>query len=608
MSKLNVALAFHRLGFNVIPTGADKRFTGEGWKRWHTLRLSDGDLAALEWERSIVVGLAAISGAVSGHLVALDLDGAPSQHAVDALLARLGLPRDYAWTVHTPGKGGGWHVWIRSSDLADALTQADLKHIAKHQGTWPGADHIELRWQKCYTLLPPSRHPDGRYAWAWGQSMPTEPPTEVPGRKLVNLTDWAKAARKAEAKAEATGGDYGAYIAKALAEEACLLGHTAEPGRNDQLNASVFAMATMAHAGAERALVESVLVPVARSIGLTDSEIRSTFASAWEAGCASPRKMPEPRKPAEHEEGDPPLAQAPEQSKEAETPPAPRTRNLLGIIKHTARYKSEPMPAGIDYPWSKVNKLTRGLRPGWLCYLAGYPGSGKTAAALEIIFGTAKRGKRVLLNTLEMSDEEIALRLIQRWGLDTERLFANKLSADDLMAFDNAANFPFYGNVELVTEHSLKKLNALVEETRPDLLVIDYLGLMDIGRDSLYEGTTKLSMGLKNLARTHGLPTLCLSQLTRPQDKTRPSAPSMHDLRSSGQLEGDADQIIFVYREQESDSKTVKSDGRFIVAKARFGRPGAAKFTFDGDRQLFVSPAEDRAEEQGWSVHEGGRQ
>ena len=602
MSKLGIALAFHRLGFNVIPTGDDKRSAGK-WEHWHGTRQSEADLAALEWERAAVVGLAAISGAVSGHLVALDLDEAPSQHAVDALLARLGLPRDYPWVVRTPGKGGGWHVWVRSNDLVDALTTAGLKLIAKHVGPWPGTDHIELRWQKCYTLLPPSRHPDGRYAWAWGQLMPTELPTEVPGRKLVNLTDWAKAARKAEAKAETTSGDYGAYIAKALAEEACLLGHTAEPGRNDQLNASVFAMATMAHAGAERASVESVLVPVAHSIGLTDSEIRSTFASAWEAGCESPRKMPEQRKPVQREEEPPP-----EQNEAAEDPPTPRTSNLLAIIKHTARYKSEPMPAGIDYPWTKVNRLTRGLRPGWLCYLAGYPGSGKTAAALEIVFGTAKRGKRVLLNSLEMNEEEIALRLIQRWGLDTERLFTNKLNADDLMAFDNAANLPYYGNVELTTEHSLAKLGTLVGEVRPDLLVIDYLGLMDIGRDSLYEGTTKLSMGLKALARAYNLPTLCLSQLTRPQDKTRPSAPSMHDLRSSGQLEGDADQIIFVYREQESDSKTPTSDGRFIVAKARFGRPGAAKFVFDGDRQLFKAPAEDRAEEQGWSVHEGGRQ
>lgn len=605
MSKLGIALAFHRLGLNVVPTGDDKRSTGE-WKHWHGTRQSEADLAALEWERAAVVGLAAISGAVSGYLVALDLDEAPSQHAVDALLARLGLPRDYAWVVHTPGKGGGWHVWVRSRDLADALTTAGLKLIAKHEGPWPGTDHIELRWQKCYTLLPPSRHPEGRYTWAWGQPMPTEPPAEVSGRKLVQLTDWGKTARKEEAAAQASGGDYVAYINKALAEEACLLGHTTEPGRNDQLNVSVFAMATMAHAGAERAQVEAVLVPVAQGIGLTDAEIRSTFASAWEAGCASPRKMPEPRKPAEREEEPLPSEEAPPRSEEPERT-APITSNLLAVIKHTARYKSERMPAGIDYPWSKVNKLTRGLRPGWLCYLAGYPGSGKTAAALEIIYGAAKRGKRVLLNSLEMNEEEIALRLIQRWGLDTERLFTNRLSADDLMAFDNAANFPAYGNVELAAEHSLRKLNALVGDVRPDLLVIDYLGLMDIGRETLYEGTTKLSMGLKALARAHNLPTLCLSQLTRPQDKTRPSAPSMHDLRSSGQLEGDADQIIFVYREQDADSKTIKSDGRFIVAKARFGRPGAAAFVFDGDRQLFEGPAAERAADQGWSVHEGGR-
>ena len=604
MSRLDIALAFHRLGFNVVPTGADKKAVGK-WKHLQDERLTPETLGVLGWERQVVCGLAAISGSVSECLVGLDLDAAPSQHAVDSLLARLGLPRDYQWTVRTPGKGGGWHVWVRSPGLAEALDRAGLKLNAKYVGPWPGADHMELRWTRCYTLLPPSRHPEGRYVWAWGQSMPTEPPAEVEGRKLVRLTTWVSTERKEEAKPQVIDRSaYAAYVAAALEGEADALTAAPMHHRNDQLNMSAFAMGTLEHAGAEKDAVAGVLVPIARQIGLEEAEIRATFESGWNDGSASPRQLPEPKRlPVQQQEQ---VVELPA-SETAEDPPAPRTRNLLGIIKHTARYKTEPMPAGIDYPWGRVNKLTRGLRPGWLCYLAGYPGSGKTAAALEIVFGTAKRGKRVLLNSLEMSEEEIALRLIQRWGLDTERLFANKLSADDLMAFDNAANFPFYGNVELAAEHSIGKLNALVEETQPDLLVIDYLGLMDIGRDSLYEGTTKLSIRLKNLARTHGLPTLCLSQLTRPQDKTRPSAPSMHDLRSSGQLEGDADQIIFVYREQDSDSKTVKSDGRFIVAKARFGRPGVAAFVFDGDRQVFAAPAEDRAAEQGWSVHEGGR-
>lgn len=605
MSKLDIALAFHRLGFNVIPTGDDKRAVG-AWKSWQEERLTEETLEALPWERDDVRGLAAISGAVSSCLVALDLDKAPSRHAVDALLARLGLPQDYPWTVRTPGKGGGWHVWVRSPGLAEALGRAGLKRKAKYEGPWSGADHLELRWADCYTLLPPSAHPDGRYQWAHANSIPPVPPSSVAGHTLLRLTTWDAADAKDAATISGipADADYSAYISAALDSEADTLSRAPMHHRNDTLNAAAFAMGTLVHAGANRDEVAGRLVPIARQIGLTEREIAATFASGWSDGEANPRHMPEPRKRVEPK----PEAQPEAQDEQADEPePKPTTSNLLDIIRRAARYKDHPMEPGIDYPWRGVNGLTRGLRKGWLCYLAGYPGSGKTAAALEIVFSAAKQRRRVLLNSLEMNEEEIALRLIQRWGLDTGRLFAGQINEDDVMAFDNAANFPAYANVEMAGHYRLTELAAEVERSRPDLVVVDYLGLMDLGRDNLYEGTTKLSRGLKALARDCNVPVICLSQLTRPQDRSRATAPSMHDLRNSGQLEGDADQIIFVFREQDNDSKTVKSEGRFIVAKARFGRPGKSDFIFDGDRQVFELPPSERVTEQGWSVYQGGR-
>lgn len=279
----------------------------------------------------------------------------------------------------------------------------------------------------------------------------------------------------------------------------------------------------------------------------------------------------------------------------------PKRYTLLDAIVKVSRYKDEPMPKSIDFPWNAVNIRTRGLRPGWLCILAGYPASGKTAFALETSYAVAKRQKHVLLNSLEMNDEELALRMIQRWGLDTDRLYRDRLTDEDREAFDLAVNFPHYCNITLVQERTMAGLESRVEEYRPDLVIVDYIGLMDMGRDNAQEGTTKLSRGMKALARQYSVPVICLSQLSRPAEKQKVAAPTMFDLRASGALEADADQIIIVFR----DDSMMDAEGRFIIAKSRHGKPGKPiPFTFDGERQTFKvhDDALDRAADRGWSV------
>ena len=248
------------------------------------------------------------------------------------------------------------------------------------------------------------------------------------------------------------------------------------------------------------------------------------------------------------------------------------------------------------------------MRPGWLCIVAGYPGSGKTAFCLNTAYDVAKRNKVVLFDTLEMNEEEVALRMIQHWGLDTDRLYRGRLTEVDKDAFDLAANFPYYENIILQKDRTLSGLESRIEEYKPDLVIVDYIGLMDMGRDNAQEGTTKLSRGLKSMARKWEVPVMVLSQLSRPGDKQKITAPTMFDLRASGALEADADQIIIVFRDDAIDVDG-ESEGRFIVAKSRHSNPGKpVTFKFDGMRQTFriVDEAMDRATSQGWSVLQGG--
>jgi KaiC/GvpD/RAD55 family RecA-like ATPase len=282
--------------------------------------------------------------------------------------------------------------------------------------------------------------------------------------------------------------------------------------------------------------------------------------------------------------------------------------NLVEAVRSVAVYAETPMPRGIDYPWPVVNKLTRGMRPGWITFLAGYPGTGKTAAAIEAMIAAARQEHSVLMASLEMSRDETAIRVAQRFGLDTGRLYGGHPEHNDRYAFELAAGMPYHSNVNLVYQRRLlSEIEELVAALRPDLLIVDYLQLLDIGTLSRTEGTTRNAYGLKYLAQKYECAVLCLSQLSRPQERLKAYVPGIFDLRDSGAIENAADQIIFVYRERDESNKTAKDEGAFIVAKVRMGKTGMESFVFDGAAQTFEmqSAAEERAAAQGWSVYQG---
>lgn len=577
--RLEVAERYHHFGMNVVPVEG-KRATG-GWERWQDEPQGEATLPELDWDAHHYTGLAGIAGPVSDGLLCLDLDGAPAQATIENLLARLGLAREYPWTVKTPGKGGGWHVWLRCAGLALALGEAAEK--GKFEGDYPGTDHIELRWNHHYALLPPSAHPDGGvYRYLNGE--PERAPDEIEPRRILRLTAWGDG-KKARPEPKPVEGDYSAYIERALADESITLAGTQEPGRNDQLYRSAFKLGTMAHAGADRLTCEAVLVAAAKRAGLPDHESARTFGSAWDDGLDCPRDMPERR-----------CLLSPLPAQPTITPPVERSPEtafvkLSDACRIIAKYTVEPMPKGVDWPWPRVNELARPMRPGWLSYLGGYSSHGKTAAAIECAIHAGKNGYKVLFISGEMSSEEIAVRAAQRWGLSSSRLYGAKASRDDKMAADNAAAYPPHDNVEIVYTRRMVEIEQSVRFREPGLVIVDYLQFLEIGRSSRLEGTTRNSQALKDIARRYKVPVLCLSQLRRPDRTMREEAPKLDDLRDSGSIEQDGDQVIFVWREKiERDQNNRPTYiGSFIVAKARMGGLGKVAFSFDPIVQIFTA-------------------
>jgi replicative DNA helicase len=242
----------------------------------------------------------------------------------------------------------------------------------------------------------------------------------------------------------------------------------------------------------------------------------------------------------------------------------------------------------IDYPWARVNRLTRGLRAGWLCYLAGRPREGKTAAAIELAVSAAKAGKKVLFNSLEMDTNEIAVRVAQRYGLDNEAFYMGNMGDHDWKALDQAVAHGPLKNIRLEFAPTMAKLTALVRSQRPDLVIVDYVQLMEHGHNERVEGTTQTSHSLKRLAIRYRVPIVALSQLNRPGKDQRNPIPDLSDLRDSGALEQDGDQVIFIWREQDKSNNIPTPKGMFIVNKARMGQPGKQVFNFDGVKQMFL--------------------
>jgi replicative DNA helicase len=248
-----------------------------------------------------------------------------------------------------------------------------------------------------------------------------------------------------------------------------------------------------------------------------------------------------------------------------------------------------PTQATCSYPWREVEYCTRGLRPGWLTYLAAESSVGKTAAALEITDYALNDGKSVLFLSLEMSAFELAVRLAQRNGFRAETLFGRKNAAEeDFAVLSRQMGQQKWNRLRIETVENVNQIGSIVRRVKPDLVILDYIQLLDIGRDTRLEGTTKNSRALKMLARKHSIPVVALSQLSRAGKEERGKMPGLWRLRDSGALEQDADAVVFVWRKRSEDGEGLLPEGAFVIAKARMGRQGKVDFVFDGERQTFT--------------------
>jgi replicative DNA helicase len=255
---------------------------------------------------------------------------------------------------------------------------------------------------------------------------------------------------------------------------------------------------------------------------------------------------------------------------------------------------------GVPTGFSALDDKTNGMGKGNLLILAARPGMGKTSMALNIALNAAKStGKTVAVFSLEMSKVELVKRLIAGEGLvELKRLANGNLRESDWMKIAEAASTLSRTDIRIEDNSMLTVADMNAKCLRLDnlgLVVIDYLQLMNGADGQAHKGDSRqnvvseMSRMLKIMAKNLGVPVLCLSQLSRANEKrTDNKRPMLSDLRESGAIEQDADVVMFLYRDDYYNKESAEQNiAECIIAKNRHGETDTVKLRWMPDFTSF---------------------
>jgi replicative DNA helicase len=271
---------------------------------------------------------------------------------------------------------------------------------------------------------------------------------------------------------------------------------------------------------------------------------------------------------------------------------------------------------GLPTGFTKLDKLTAGMKAGELIIIAGRPGMGKTALALNIaVHACAARDVPVCMFNLEMAKEALARRLLcSEARVDGGRLRTGMLSREDWTRLTSAAGVLtnmrlFIDDTPALSIMELRgKARRLKSEHGLGLIIVDYLQLMRAGTkvESREKEVSEISRSLKALSKELSIPVVALSQLNRGVETRagKDKRPQLSDLRESGAIEQDADVILFVFREEfyNRDDPDLRGIAEVIIGKQRAGPVGTVKCRFIHEYTRF----ENLSEEYGGDGAEGG--
>lgn len=254
---------------------------------------------------------------------------------------------------------------------------------------------------------------------------------------------------------------------------------------------------------------------------------------------------------------------------------------------------------GIPCGFTEIDRLTGGFRGSELIVIAARPGMGKTAFVGSIMEKNGDFGNAIGMFSLEMSWSEIGIRMIaMKSETMLESLRNGKIQEYDIERIVNKSNLlinqPIYidDSAALTIFQIRTKARLMKKKHNIKMLIVDYLQLASgMGDENNRENEiSRISRGLKQIAKELDIPVIALSQLSRAvETRGGEKKPMLSDLRESGAIEQDADMVMFLYRPEyygiTQDTATgmpLNGLGEVIIAKQRAGRTGSAWLRFIG--------------------------
>ena len=279
---------------------------------------------------------------------------------------------------------------------------------------------------------------------------------------------------------------------------------------------------------------------------------------------------------------------------------------LVNIYDEMERGASNPNGeiTGIPTGFKELDHMTSGFQKQDLVIIAARPSVGKTAFALNIADGVAKKEQfAVGIFSLEMSEEALLKRMISSTGnIDSQRIRTRRIGNNENWSrFSMAIGAVGDLNLRIFDKPGVgvNEIWSKVRKMKRDfagkdiMIIIDYLQLIagsEKHRGNRTQEISEISRMLKHMARELDVCVIALSQLSRAVEQRQDKRPMLSDIRESGQIEQDADVIGFLYRDdyynKDSENKNIIE---IIIGKQRNGPTGTVQLAFIKEYNLFVN-------------------
>ena len=281
--------------------------------------------------------------------------------------------------------------------------------------------------------------------------------------------------------------------------------------------------------------------------------------------------------------------------------------NAYETLERRQKGEEKPMPSGI----ASLDRLTGGFYRGEMTVIGARPAVGKSALGMFIALSTAKQGYRVGVVSREMTDVQYGTRILgSRTEIESARLRTGQIDPCDWTQLSESLEYHSPLNVSFMfTARDVEDLRMEVQNKIDteglDMLVVDYLQLLQSKQkfEKDYMRIGYVSRMLKSMSLDFNIPIIALAQVGRSSTN---DMPTLAELRGSGDIEQDADNVIFLHRPDSSGDKYVRPDDRALfdelkqqnkqyivmdIAKQRQGETGIISVVFDPAHMNYTSIA-----------------